>query len=322
MPGPASGPPDPGRAELNAQCVQCHPAQADQWQGSLHQRAFVDEDFAHAFARERRPFCRSCHAPEADPAAAPTPALAELGVSCVTCHVPPSAGLPRDAVLASPRSTPAAPAPHPVLRRSTFASADACAGCHEFTASRSPDLQMQSTVTEHRASAFADRSCQSCHMPPTSTGGRAHGFPASRDPRMLRAAIQATAEREGDRVMVSLELGAVGHALPTGDMFRRLVVELCEPDDPMFPLARRILGRRFGGRSAPARRQIADDRLGMPGAPSTIVLTAPDHAHETLLWRVVYERADVTSPGDEPELFDRIVVAHGRVPPSSRPPSP
>lgn len=313
MPGPASGPPHTGRAELNAQCVECHPTQADQWRGSLHQRSFVDEDFAHAFARERRPFCRSCHAPEADPGSPPTRALAELGVGCVTCHAPAGAGLPRDAVLASPSSGPTTPAPHPVLRRAAFASAAACAGCHEFTASRSSDLQMQATVTEHRASAFADHSCQSCHMPQTEDGGRAHGFPASRDPRMLRAAIQASAERHGDRVAVSLTLGAVGHAVPTGDMFRRVVVELCEPDDPQFPIDRRILGRRFRGRSTSARRQVADDRLGMPDAPSSVVLSAPDHSGEPLLWRVVYERADVVSAGHEPELFDRIVVAEGRV---------
>lgn len=316
MPGPGHGPPAVDRAALNATCTGCHADVAGEWDASLHRRSFVDEDVAVAMDREPLPFCRSCHAPEADPRAAPPPAAAAIGVACVTCHVPPRARLPDGAVLAAPGRR-RAPSPHPVVRDEAFASDAACGGCHEFVAPSSPGLMMQSTVTEHRASAFASEPCQSCHMPRAAEGRRAHGFFASRDPAMLRAAVQANAWRTGDDVLLELRPGAVGHAFPTGDPFRRLSVELgVEDEDHAWAVVDAVvLTRHIEDRRGAGRVQVADDRPGASPGPVRVSLRASGRA-TALGWRVVYERVDMDHPQDEdPRLFDRVIVAEGLLPP-------
>ena len=74
MPGPARGRGRPGAAAVNALCEGCHEEVAREWRGSLHRRAYVDRSFAESLAREPDPFCRGCHAPEADPQSPPPPA--------------------------------------------------------------------------------------------------------------------------------------------------------------------------------------------------------------------------------------------------------
>lgn len=325
MPGPARGGPPIDRVVQNHACVACHAEVAREWEGSLHQRSFVDADVAVAMAREPLPFCRSCHAPEADPKAAPPADAAAIGVACITCHAPPKAELAAGAVLAAPRRGPPGESPHPVVRSEAFTAGAACSGCHEFAAPSSPGLMMQSTHTEHRASAFADQSCQSCHMPRGADGRRAHGFPASRDPTMLRAALHATAARTGEGVSVELAPAAVGHAFPTGDLFRRLSVELGyeDGDGAWVELDAVVLTRHIEARRGRGRVQVADDRPGASPGPTRVALQAPGAVARTLGWRVVYERVDMDHPEDEdPRFFDRVIVAEGRLPPPPRPQSP
>lgn len=303
MPGP--GPIDAGhdRAERNAQCESCHPVVAAQWQGSLHRHSFDDDDFATAYAREPKPFCRSCHAPEAA-AQGPTAEIAAVGVGCVTCHVPPAAGLEHGAVLAGPPSAGSGTAPHDIVRTNAFDTAAACAECHEFASPREPQLPMQSTVTEHEGSAFGDVSCQTCHMPRVD-GVVHHGFPASRDPGMLRAAVTVEAVRSSaDEIEIRLEPAAAGHAFPTGDLFRRLVVEVA---DERVVLQRRFDVAREGMQWH--RVEVADDRLH----DEAIALSFPAPADSTVEWRVVYERADQAFGDREPEVFGRVVLAHGEL---------
>jgi hypothetical protein len=326
MPGPAREAPMSDRVarnHRNQECVTCHPDVATEWEGSLHRGSFVDENVAVAMAREPRAFCRSCHAPEADPESAPPAELAALGVACVTCHVPMGAELPAGAVLAAPTERAVAESPHPVVRSEAFASDAACGGCHEFAAPGSPGLLMQSTLTEHRASAFASEPCQSCHMPRDANGRRAHGFSASRDPAMLRSALHATAERTGDDVIVELAPAAVGHAFPTGDLFRRLSVELGYEDGDdgdWVELDARVLTRHIEDRRGPGRVQVADDRPGASPGPVRVLLHASGATDRSLVWRVVYERVDMDHPQDEdPRYFDRVLVVEGRLPPRPAP---
>jgi len=322
MPGPSQRAQPADRAAHNHECVACHVEVAVEWNASLHRRSFVDDDIAIAMAREPRPFCRSCHAPEADPEAAPPAELAALGVACVTCHVPTNAELPAGAVLAAPTSRRTRESPHPLVRSKAFATDAACGGCHEFPAPGSRDLMMQSTLAEHRASAFADRSCQSCHMPRGDDGRRAHGFSASRDPAMLRAALHASAWRSADEVLVELAPAAVGHAFPTGDLFRRLSVEVGHEDDDgtWIELDVRVLTRHIESRRGHGRVQVADDRPGASPGPVRVQLSAPGFGERPLGWRVVYERVDMNHPEDEdPRYFDRVIVAEGHLPAPTRP---
>src|SRR5262245_41045081 len=123
----------PRRAEeaatLNASCEGCHADIAAEWRASQHRVAFTEPFFQRALAIEPMPFCRGCHAPEADPRVSPPPSLAELGVGCITCHV-----TSRGSVFAAPATTGAAVAACslPIERDARFATAEACASCHEF----------------------------------------------------------------------------------------------------------------------------------------------------------------------------------------------
>jgi hypothetical protein len=230
---------------LNATCVSCHAKQAAEWQGSMHQRAYVNGAFQDALALEPTPFCRGCHAPESDPRGPAGPEVGDLGVGCVSCHI-------------------AGDETHPVA-----ASRDpsaACAGCHEFRfpggASDADDGYMQTTVREHRRSASAARTCASCHMPHGS-----HAFAGVRDAAWLRARLRVVAElagADGDGARLTLAQTAPGHAFPTGDLFRRLEVGWVERDAGGRAVRReaRHLTRHFEivpGR--PGRQLVDDDRV-------------------------------------------------------------
>jgi hypothetical protein len=81
---------------------------------------------------------------------------------------------------------------------------------------------MQSTVTEHARSTFAAVTCAECHLPREADGHRSHRFDVSRNTALLRGAIAMASRRTPSGVAVALTTREVGHAMPTGDLFRRL----------------------------------------------------------------------------------------------------
>lgn len=312
MPGPSDGIARPAAPDLNAACERCHTDIAAEWRGSLHRQAYTNDSFAAALRREPLPFCRGCHAPEADPERRAPKALANLGVGCVSCHTPNGG----DAVLAAPRrDLSQETAPHKLLRDPQFASADACAGCHQFEFPGSHDL-MQSTIGEHTASPYWATPCAGCHMQPTGEAKRhrSHAFVASREPAMLRQAIRATATRTGTAIFLDLAPGTVGHAFPTGDLFRRLAVvaEVIGDDGRPLAGASRFLTRHF----TLSRHELADDRVGAVSlAGHDLVVPfelGPSANARQIRWRVDYERVAFPRAADEhAEVEARIVVAEG-----------
>ncbi|MEZ4453333.1 MAG: multiheme c-type cytochrome [Nannocystaceae bacterium] len=307
MPGPARGRGRPGAAAQNHACEACHPEVAAEWRSSLHRKASTEPSYVRSLAREPSAFCRGCHAPEGDPDD-PGRAAIHLGVGCVTCHAP------EGVVLASPRPGGAnEAAPHALIRSAEFAGVAACASCHEFEFPGSRTL-MQSTVREHQASSYAALPCAACHMP-TVAGGerrRSHAFVASRDREVLARAIKVAGERPtASAVRLSLEPGAVGHAFPTGDLFRRLVVRA----EVVGGRARaeRILTRHFG---ADTRTLVVDDRVGAQedeGGRVIVDLELGEAARgRAIRWQLRYER--VAFPRDEgsrAELDGALVIAEG-----------
>ena len=290
-------------AETNRECERCHREIASEWRGSLHQRAFVEPAYQRALQREPLPFCRACHAPESvDLAADPPSAIAALGVGCVTCH-----GAKQ--ILAGPRPSAAAngEAPHPVVRSAAFAGAGACAGCHEFPfpdealRGASGAELMQSTITEQAHSPRPDVTCAQCHMPRDETlAHRTHDFRSSRDAAWVRSALDARAARVGQHeVEVTLQPTAVGHAVPTGDLFRRLEVSAEVVGNDYMVLARRErhLTRRWATTHRPhsgfALRELQrDDRPGRQGSTPTRVRFDLGElaASHPVAWRVAYQR--------------------------------
>ncbi len=276
----------------SASRVTCHAEIAEEWRASQHRSSFTDEPFTVAHALEPRAFCRECHAPEQDSSITTATADAEIGVGCISCH----GGV--DLVTASPRRASGF-APHPVRRDASFGSVGACATCHEFEfppAGRRDEVAlMQSTVLEHERSRFSDVACADCHMPRVGADGhRSHRFDASRDPSALRRSITATARQVDARtVEVSLRARHVGHAVPTGDLLRRLEVGAGPVDDPAAS-TRRYLARHF----APVRQrsgvvvraEVRDDRVPADGSVRRVRLEFDEPLTEPVRWWVEYQR--------------------------------
>jgi hypothetical protein len=318
------GPSPRGRAEgydaraENARCEACHEDVAAEWRGSLHQRAWTDPVFTSAYVLEPIAFCRGCHAPEADARSSPPEGARAVGVGCVTCHV-------EDGEIIGARGRAPSGEVHGVRADPRLATTAACASCHEFDFPRRQGALMQGTVTEHRQSRHADSSCQTCHMKasrgPSGKPRRDHRFAAHDDPALLRSAVEARAAGRSERtITVSLRAGRVGHAFPTGDMFRRLEVRASAVDmegKPSFAAPPVVLERVFradvGGNGAD-RVEVRDDRVAASGEERDVVLTFPESIDgRTVRWEVAYQRmghAMAASFGVD-QASDEVVVARG-----------
>jgi len=304
----------------NRRCEGCHQEIAAEWRASQHRTAFSDPTFQAALAIEPKAFCRNCHAPE-DPDARTADGPHTLGVGCVSCHL---AG----EVVISTAEPGVSFASHRVSRSLAFGSAAACAGCHEFPFDdgerRVGALDMQRTVSEHASGPDHERSCASCHMPRTSAGHRSHAFASTRDADSLRGSVIARAERtSATRVRLELTSAGVGHAYPTGDLFRRIAVkaEVEGDEHRVLASATRYLARHFAtGRDrfgAPIREELFDDRL-LPGETSVIELELGSRARDLpVRWFVSLER--VLSVADHEAISavvpERVRLAEGELAP-------
>lgn len=291
----------------DAACMRCHPRAAHEWERSAHRFAFTSEIFQAEWRPHHQASCVRCHAPLAD-AEAPEGDAAANGISCVVCHVR------EGGVLATSESPDA---PHPIVVDATLASVDACARCHDFrfeSVTPTPyDVRglLQGTVHEWRA--VEDRgSCQSCHM--RATDGRvSHGFPGPRDEALLAQAISvevhAATSGATTRVTLSLESRA-GHAVPTGDMFRRLEIEAWVEGRPSARTSS-VLMRRFGP-GVGGIHEVGDDRVPAD-ASRTVELSLP--RARRVGWRVTWLAldADVAHARWLPDEDVRRVVAEGLV---------
>ncbi|MBK9266486.1 MAG: hypothetical protein IPM54_42700 [Polyangiaceae bacterium] len=304
--------PRPGRRRLeaavreNAMCETCHDDEAKEWRGSYHQRANVDPAYQKAFAIEPLPFCRSCHAPEANPLEEPPPAVSALGVGCVTCHV-----TEEGVVLAASRpgedtEHEGSPAPHPLRRSNAFAHAGGCAGCHEFRfpmpGGSDDAFFMQTTAREHRRSPAAQKACADCHMPLVD-GRRSHAFADVRDPEFLRKNLEASVERTSDDTLrITLVQPNPGHDFPTGDLFRRIEVGYAIKSTRGKLLRRetRHLTRHFQiVPGQPGRHLVADDRV--TSEPRVVEMALPPRDEvpfaARIEWWVTYQRVASTGEG-------------------------
>jgi hypothetical protein len=276
-----------------ASCQGCHPEEAREWKQSLHRQAWSQPLFQQAYALEPMAECRNCHQPltAGQPESAAVVALRTEGVNCATCHV-------RDGAILSPHRS--GRAPHRVVSAPVMSAAAFCGGCHQFPFPERADgvdgsvtrvhhtrEPMQDTLGEWQHAAktgLTGESCQGCHMPwVTRADGRrrrSHRFPGGYDATLLRSAVQirdVQARRVDGGVVLGLTLEAhgVGHAVPTGDLYRSLLVEAWTGAEDRASVQ---LTRHFVDVLDPdlvtRRRQAADDRLRRlrPGQPRRLKL--------------------------------------------------
>ena len=229
-------------------CGACHEKIYARWKLSRHALAWTNAGFKASFKREPRNWCIHCHAPLPaqmaevrdfpEVGAAPSP-LADEGINCATCHV-------RDGAVLSTHASP--DAPHPVRVDPRLGSSTFCGECHQFnfplggagpiTYAADP---MQDTLAEWKGSHFARRaSCQSCHM-----AGGDHRSPGAHDAAYVKPALRLAVARSKGLVRVELRTHGVAHRFPTGDMFRRVTVEICADSKCTKPVAADAFQRIF-----------------------------------------------------------------------------
>jgi hypothetical protein len=143
---------------------------------------------------------------------------------------------------------------------------------------------MQKTMIEHAQSANSSKPCQDCHMPLVASQAgpphRKHDFRVMGDNEfMSRAIVVDKAEIKDDSLHLDLLLGTIGHAFPTGDLYRRVDVRATAVDGSDKPIGngssyilRRTFGPAFEGpnKAVPIERE--DGRLL---GPKHIVLPLP-----------------------------------------------
>lgn len=287
-------------------CIGCHAAEAETWRASAHRTAFSDEVFQAEWAATEQAACVRCHAPLADPMS-PRSAEGELGVSCVTCHL-------REGEVRSVHASPSAP--HPVRIDPTLASEQACAGCHDFTfAAVAPtphDLAAPLQHTVHEWREVSDRgTCQRCHMR-DGAGEVSHAMPGARHPELLHRALDveasAIATRRGVTVTLSLRSRA-GHAVPTGDMYRRLEVRAFRDGGEV---AHATLMRRFE-RVDGLSREVSDDRVPASGVREVVLELGPGEG--PIHWAIEWQALDPTLAARRwiPDEDARRVVIEGTI---------
>ncbi|MCB1320983.1 MAG: hypothetical protein KDK34_12060, partial [Leptospiraceae bacterium] len=147
-------------------CRACHPEDYEDWNDSMHARAFVDPIFQSAFRKEPAIWCVNCHAPLSQQAFTQTSGpyvvleaealeandmqlnsasrriqLRNEGINCAACHVRngkilssrpeygPLEDMTPDGTVAVSKE---GPAPHPTVYEPRLSTAEFCAGCHQF----------------------------------------------------------------------------------------------------------------------------------------------------------------------------------------------
>lgn len=307
----------PSRARpAGEDCGACHTREQHAFAASRHARASTNPTFRVAYEAGPRAWCLTCHAPLS--AQQGRKALAE-GVSCAACH------LRGDAVLSARAPTAEALAVHPVVEEPRLRTSDFCARCHQFDAPVRATLEhenrfvssgtpLQDTLSEWRASSYAPSTpCQGCHMKEGS-----HAFPGGHDAELVRGTLEAEVRTDGKaRAFATVRARGAGHAVPTGDPYRRLRLMVCADAD-----CERVLGSAVFARSLESTprtyRVAADTRVPPPTAqvpvPSRTLelpLAAPLSPGAT--WRLMRHHVDPRHERRLPPEEVSLEVARGSV---------
>ena len=146
---------------------------------------------------------------------------------------------------------------------------------------------------------------------------RGHGFEVASDPAMLRRALVAKVTRTDESVVFDLAPGEVGHAFPTGDLFRRLllVAEVVGDDYQLVAHAEHALGRHFrfetGAHGGKFQRELSDDRV--QNVPQQVDLRiGPLARGQPIRWRIEWQRVQVMHE-EHAVIADTVMIASGAI---------
>jgi hypothetical protein len=205
-------------------CAQCHAEQTEEWAGSAHALAWVDEIYQAELLNQRRPArCHGCHAPEplhvnglgSKPRVRPD--NRHFGINCEACHLGP------ENTMLGPHGRPTDA--HGTARGDSFkpGSSALCIGCHRVNIG--PVIGLAKDFVAEGADG-RPRSCVGCHMALVERDlpedadedalprpGRSHRLRGPSDPAFLAKTFEVTLTREGEEVVLRL-VNRAGHRLP------------------------------------------------------------------------------------------------------------
>ncbi|MFO0594694.1 MAG: multiheme c-type cytochrome [Myxococcaceae bacterium] len=241
---PAIDTPQGPRDATSAWCGSCHASQFEQWRSSMHAQAATNRWYAANHSQWPLKWCDECHLPLAKE---------EEGVGCASCHVS------ERTVLTTLTPTPKGLAAHVEKKSPALSTEAACERCHQFNMPRGQgepeqytQIAFQNTIAEWKAWG-SNRPCTACHFPKgnhASTGGH--------DLERLQRGLGVQVISLGrDEVEISVLGRKAGHAVPTGDAFRVVRVELYDAEGAM-------VGRERYGHFGPAVNGRPEDRTAPP----------------------------------------------------------
>ncbi len=232
-------------------CGVCHIEIYQEWQTSLHSKAFIDPFFTAYLKKDQGdPTCSVCHTPLENqspiilssesglyddlttiPNPDFNPDLQKEGVTCAACHV-------KDGVIFGPYHEKDLNAPHPVAYDEKFLSKTLCKECHEVP---SKDFSLMnegicSTGMESDTGIWSAKGyiCQDCHMPyvkrPLMAGfpareGRKHLWPGAYSTNQLKKVFSFKAEVNDNILTIHITNSGAGHKAPTGDADRFIILD-------------------------------------------------------------------------------------------------
>jgi hypothetical protein len=221
-------------------CVECHKEIAQEWAGTLHALAWVDERYQEAIANKRRPqSCHGCHIPQPlnlrplggkprprNPNAEVPEETLHTGISCISCHQGPEGEMLGPFADAEPTDA------HASKQGAAFGEgtlADAiCINCHRTNVGPVIGIAKDFETTRQ---ADKGLSCVGCHMSavdrpaalvPQEDGsllasqvrrGRSHALQTPRDPDFLAGAfgLEARLTATGAELLITNQ---AGHRVP------------------------------------------------------------------------------------------------------------
>ena len=225
------------------------------------------------------------------------------GVTCAVCHIRD------DTLLSSSPLSERGRQQHPKSKvLSSFSKSDFCAGCHQFSGptSAAPIAfkgdPIQDTWGEWTRVSEPKGTCQQCHMPEGK-----HSFYGGHHLPTLKAAIRVDVD---DHQMTLATTAKVAHAVPTGDPFRRLVLEFCEAscDTPLKRYTFGVVHQYVAGEM----RTVRDTRLH-PNVQKHVAI--PSNA---TTWRLRYYYADPRFEERLPRVEQYAQVASGTFAPQGQ----
>lgn len=291
-------------------CARCHADIVEAWRASMHARAWDDPVFRREYEAAPHVSCRDCHAPATSAPGRST------GIDCATCHV-------REGVVLATSVSEAGARAHAMKIEPRLRTPEHCGDCHQFRfrddGVHDPDEALQNTLAEHLQSDASARgqTCHTCHMPSDHDGVASHAFPGIHDRERLATAVavEVSAERRaaGIEVHVRVTGAAIGHAFPTGDVFRRAVLRVTTESGASDELVmQRWLARTTDPDGEALHvRTVDDTRVPPPGQGELVdTMWLADTRAEDVEWTLVLHRLPpwrAAAAGLAPDIVQRTV---------------